>query len=119
MHEAISRGTGGREWLRGAEITRRLLRHSDVELVRVVSADHIGELVGDAHLSLEGATDLRFEKLTPSEAAEGVDVVFLALPRGISAKEMPSLLETGARIIDMSGDFRLKSAVAYERYYEL
>jgi N-acetyl-gamma-glutamyl-phosphate/LysW-gamma-L-alpha-aminoadipyl-6-phosphate reductase len=103
----------------GAEIIRRLLRHPDVELVRVASADHIGELVGDAHLSLEGATDLRFEKLSAREAAVGVDVVFLALPRGVSAKEMPLLLGSGARIIDMSGDFRLKSAASYQRYYEL
>jgi N-acetyl-gamma-glutamyl-phosphate reductase len=103
----------------GAEIIRRLLRHPDVELVRVVAADHIGERVGDTHLALEGATDLRFEKLDPREAAEGMDVVFLALPRGISAKEMPGLIATGARIIDMSGDFRLKSAASYERYYEL
>ncbi len=103
----------------GAEITRRLLRHPDVELVRVASVDHIGELVGDVHLSLEGATDLRFEKLAPREAAAGVDVVFLALPRGVSAQQMPVLLESGARIIDMSGDFRLKSAASYLRYYEL
>ena len=98
---------------------RRMLRHPDVELVRVASADHIGQLVGEAHLSLEGATKLRFEKLSAREAAEGVDVVMLALPRGVSAAEMPALLETGARIIDMSGDFRLKSAASYQRYYEL
>jgi len=103
----------------GAEIVRRLLGHPHVELVRVVAADHVGELVGDAHLSLEGATDLRFEKLAPAEAAQGVDIAFLALPRGVSAKEMPAILETGARVIDMSGDFRLKSAASYERYYEL
>src|SRR3954470_3721810 len=92
----------------GAEIIRRMLRHPDVELVRVASADHIGQLVGEAHLSLEGATKLRFEKLSAREAAEGVDVIMLALPRGVSAAEMPALLETGVRIIDMSGDFRLK-----------
>jgi N-acetyl-gamma-glutamyl-phosphate reductase len=103
----------------GAEIIRRLLRHPEVELVRVVSADHIGEGVGDAHHSLEGATSLRFEKLAPGEAARGVDVVFLALPRGVSAREMPEIAASGARIIDMSGDFRLKSAASYERYYEL
>jgi N-acetyl-gamma-glutamyl-phosphate reductase len=103
----------------GAEIIRRLLRHPDVELVRVASADHIGELVGDTHLALEGATDLKFEKLAAREAAEGMDVVFLALPRGVSAKEMPAIVATGARVIDMSGDFRLKSAASYEHYYEL
>jgi len=103
----------------GAEIIRRMLRHPDVELVRVASADHIGQLVGEAHLSLEGATKLRFEKLSARETVEGVDVVILALPRGVSAAEMPALLETGTRIIDMSGDFRLKSAASYQRYYEL
>jgi N-acetyl-gamma-glutamyl-phosphate reductase len=103
----------------GAEIIRRLVRHPDVELVRAVAADHTGEPASDTHLALEGATDLKFEKLAPRDAAEGMDVVFLALPRGISAKEMPGIIATGARIIDMSGDFRLKSAASYERYYEL
>ena len=85
----------------GAEMARRLLLHPDVELVRVASIDHVGEPVAAVHPNLEGATDLKFEKLAPREAAEGMDIAFLALPRGISGKEMPGLLETGARIIDM------------------
>jgi N-acetyl-gamma-glutamyl-phosphate reductase len=101
----------------GAEIIRRLLHHPDVELLRVASVDFIDQPVADAHPTLEGATDLRFEKLSPAEVAFGVDVVLLGLPHRVSASVVPKLAETGVRIIDLSGDFRLRSAASYERYY--
>src|SRR5256885_16717227 len=101
----------------GAEIIRRLLLHPDVELVRVASVDFVGERLSDAHPTLEGATDLRFEKLPAEEVARGVDVVLLGLPHRVSAIEAPKLVATGVRIVDLSGDFRLKSAASYERYY--
>ncbi len=100
-----------------AEIIRRLLIHPDVELVRVASIDLVGEPLSAAHPNLEGLTDLRFEKLPPEEAAAGVDVVFLGLPHKVSATAVPAILPTGARVIDLSGDFRLKSAAEYERFY--
>ncbi|HEX8910479.1 MAG TPA: N-acetyl-gamma-glutamyl-phosphate reductase [Anaeromyxobacteraceae bacterium] len=101
----------------GAELIRRLLVHPDVELARVASVDHVGQPLAAAHLSLEGATDLVFEDLAPARAAEGMDVVLLGLPHKVSARQVPELLATGARIVDMSGDFRLRDAAAYERYY--
>jgi len=96
---------------------RRLLLHPEVELVRVASVDHVGEPLGAAHPNLEGRTALRFEKLAPAEAAAGCDVVLLGLPHRVSATVMPELLATSAKIVDMSGDFRLASAAAYARYY--
>jgi LysW-gamma-L-alpha-aminoadipyl-6-phosphate/LysW-L-glutamyl-5-phosphate reductase len=99
------------------EIIRRLLVHPDVELVRVASIDYVGDLLSAAHPNLEGRTDLRFEKLSPEDAAAGVDVVFLGLPHKVSAGTVPRILGSGARIIDLSGDFRLKDASAYEKYY--
>ena len=68
--------------------------------------------MSDAHPTLEGATDLRFEKLPAEEVARGVDVVLLGLPHRVSAIEAPKLVATGVRIVDLSGDFRLKSATA-------
>jgi N-acetyl-gamma-glutamyl-phosphate/LysW-gamma-L-alpha-aminoadipyl-6-phosphate reductase len=100
-----------------AEIIRRLLVHPQVELVRVASIDYVGEPLSAAHPNLEGLTDLTFEKLTPAEAAAGMDVVFLGLPHKVSAGAVPGILGKGARIIDLSGDFRLKDAAAYEKYY--
>jgi LysW-gamma-L-alpha-aminoadipyl-6-phosphate/LysW-L-glutamyl-5-phosphate reductase len=101
----------------GAEIIRRLLIHPQVELVRVASIDHVGELLGAVHLPLAGRTALRFENLAPREAAAGCDVVLMGLPHRVSAEKAAEVLETGARVVDMSGDFRLRDPEAYARYY--
>src|SRR5262245_19116390 len=101
----------------GAELIRRLLLHPDVELVRVASVDFVGERLSDTHPSLEEAIDLRFEKLTAEEDASGVDDVLLGLPHRVSAVEAPKIVRSEVRIVDLSGDFRLKSAALYERYY--
>ena len=101
----------------GAELIRRLLLHPEVELVKVASVDFVGDLLAAAHPHLEGQSSLRFEDLAPEVAAEGMDVVLLGLPHKVSAHKVPLIMKSGARIVDLSGDFRLKSAAAYERYY--
>src|SRR5512135_1401707 len=101
----------------GAEMARRLLMHPDVELVRVASIDHVGEPLGAVHPNLEGATDLVFEDLPPAEAAKGCDVALLALPHKVTASKVPELIAAGVKIVDMSGDFRLRDAATYEKHY--
>jgi N-acetyl-gamma-glutamyl-phosphate reductase len=102
----------------GGEIIRRLLLHPDVELVRVAAIDHVGAPLGSAHPNLEGLTDLVFENVPPEEAARGADVVLLGLPHTVAASFVKRLRDAGVpRIVDLSGDFRLKDVAAYERYY--
>ena len=102
----------------GAELIRRLLLHPEVTLERVASVDYVGELRAAAHPHLEGMSTLRFEKLTPAEAASGMDVVLLGLPHSVAAHTVPEIISaTDARIVDLSGDFRLQDPLAYERYY--
>jgi LysW-gamma-L-alpha-aminoadipyl-6-phosphate/LysW-L-glutamyl-5-phosphate reductase len=101
----------------GAEMARRLLMHPDVELVRVASIDHVGEPLGAVHPNLDGATDLKFEDLPPAEAARGCDVALLALPHKVTAAKVPELIAAGVKIVDMSGDFRLRDAATYEKFY--
>jgi N-acetyl-gamma-glutamyl-phosphate reductase len=102
----------------GAEMARRLLVHPDVELVRVASIDHVGEPLGAVHPNLEGATDLVFEDISPAEAAKGCDVALLGLPHKVTAAKVPELIALGVKIVDMSGDFRLRDLAAYEKYYD-
>jgi N-acetyl-gamma-glutamyl-phosphate reductase common form len=101
----------------GAEMIRRLLIHPDVELVRVVAVDHVGETLGAVHPPLTGRSTLRFENLPPAEAVRGADVALLGLPHKVSAQHAPGILAAGVKVVDMSGDFRLRDAAAYERYY--
>ncbi|MBI2374578.1 MAG: N-acetyl-gamma-glutamyl-phosphate reductase [Deltaproteobacteria bacterium] len=101
----------------GGEIIRRLLIHPDVDLVRVASIDFVGEPVAAAHPNLEGQTHLTFENLSAKEAAEGVDVVLLGLPHKVAAHKVAEIIDAGPRIVDLSGDFRLRDISAYEKYY--
>jgi N-acetyl-gamma-glutamyl-phosphate reductase len=48
--------------------------------------------------------------------AEAADVAFCALPHGVSATVAPALLDRGARVIDLAGDFRLP-ATSYPDWY--
>ena len=110
---AVIGGTG----YGGAEMIRRLLIHPDVELVRVVAVDHVGEPLGAVHPPLTGRSALVFENIPPAEAAKGCDVALLGLPHKVSAHHAPAILAAGAKVVDMSGDFRLRDAAAYARYY--
>jgi LysW-gamma-L-alpha-aminoadipyl-6-phosphate/LysW-L-glutamyl-5-phosphate reductase len=102
----------------GAEMIRRLLIHPDVELVRVASIDFVGEPLAAADPALEGVTDLVFEGIPPAEAARDVDVVLLGLPHTVAASKVPELAAIdGLKVVDMSGDFRLKDVASYERWY--
>jgi N-acetyl-gamma-glutamyl-phosphate reductase len=65
----------------------------------------------------DGPDQFEFEKLSPAGRRAGCDIVLLGLPHKVSAEVGAALLPTGVKIVDMSGDFRLRDAAAYERYY--
>jgi N-acetyl-gamma-glutamyl-phosphate/LysW-gamma-L-alpha-aminoadipyl-6-phosphate reductase len=115
IRAAIIGGTG----YGGAEILRHLLRHPQVSVARITAADNIGKPVGEVHLNLLGQTDLVFEELPAKEAVRGCDIAFMALPHRVSAKVAMELFETGVRIVDLSGDFRLRDPAAYRRDYHV
>src|SRR5216683_2532372 len=101
----------------GAELLRRLLFHPNVEVARVTAADNIGKRIGEVHLNLEGLSDLRFEQMSPTEAVAEMDVAFLAMPHRTTARVVSEILPSGVRIVDLSGDFRLRDPARYAAYY--
>jgi N-acetyl-gamma-glutamyl-phosphate reductase len=48
---------------------------------------------------------------------EGLSAVFLATPPEVSMELTPALLDAGAKVIDLSGAFRLRNAATYKRWY--
>lgn len=109
---AVVGGTG----YGGAELIRLLLGHPSVALTRVSSIDQIGQRLEDVHLSLHD-TELTFEEIPLEEVARGVDVVFLGLPHKVPAKMAPQIESLACKVIDLSGDFRLRDANDYAKYY--
>lgn len=49
--------------------------------------------------------------------SEGLELVFLATPPGVSIDITPDILATGAKVVDLSGAFRLGSAEEYSKWY--
>jgi len=101
----------------GAELLRILLFHPDVEIKLVTANEHARKAVSDVHRNLHGLTDLTFTT-APEDVASlnDLDCVFLALPHG-QALEIVPRLPAHVRVIDLSGDFRLRDAREFAENY--
>ena len=104
----------------GEELVRLLLSHPRAELVAVTSRQQAGQTVAQVFpkfASHPRARALRFVEPNAEVLATQAEVVFLALPHGVAAEFAVPLLNGGARVIDLSADFRLKSAATYKEFY--
>lgn len=101
----------------GAELLRRLLSHPHFEILRVCATDHVGMPVSSAHPHLEGLSELRFENPPIESAIAGADVVLMGLPHDVSVKLVRAVQDPKVRILDLSGAFRLRDLVHYQRFY--
>ncbi len=95
----------------GAELVRLLTRHPNVEIVGLVGRGRSREPIGGTHIHLD-RTGLHVDATVPD-----ADAVFLALPHGAAAEIVPELAATGAAIIDLGPDFRLRDPADYPRWY--
>jgi len=102
----------------GVELLRLLARHPHCEVTSITSRSEVGREVAELFPNLRGHFNLRFE--APDEAdLEGADLVFFATPNGIAMGQAPALLEAGARVIDLSADFRIRDPGLWEHWYGL
>ena len=104
----------------GEELVRLLLRHPRAELVAVTSRQYAGKTLAEVfpRAGLHSiAKTLRFSEPAPEKIAELAEIVFLALPHGVAVEFAGPLLQAGARVIDLSADFRIKDAETYREFY--
>ncbi len=98
----------------GGELARLLLFHPQVEVTQIASSSYAGHYLHSVHPNLRKLSALRFchpDDLTPC------DLVLLCLPHGVSAGQLARYQQIAPRIIDLSADFRLRSANLYEHWY--
>ncbi|MDR0471926.1 MAG: N-acetyl-gamma-glutamyl-phosphate reductase [Nitrososphaerota archaeon] len=101
----------------GSELLRLLLMHPQVEITIVTSRQYAGEFVFNIHPNLRGLTQLKFVPQDLAELQKNCDLIFTATPHGGSQTLVPTLLDAGLKVIDMSADFRLKNPLDYQTYY--
>jgi N-acetyl-gamma-glutamyl-phosphate reductase len=104
----------------GMELLRILLSHPAVELTAVTSRAQAGKRLDEVfpRFTKAKSADLVFSQPDPdSIASSGAEVAFLALPHGVAAEIARALLERNIKVIDLSADFRLRSAAIFEEFY--
>ncbi len=103
----------------GQELVRLLLRHPQVAIACFTSRQYAGRPVTDVFPKFRGLVDAVFvEPKIADIVASGAQAAFLALPHGVAAEYAVPLLEKGIKVLDLSADFRLKSAAVYKDFYE-
>ena len=98
----------------GGELLRMLLNHPEVEITDITSRQYDGVPAHKIHPHIRDS-GLVFKNKAPDEL--DADVVFTATPHGASMKIVPKILETGAKVVDLSGDYRYRDTEVYEKWY--
>jgi len=99
------------------ELIRILLNHPGVSINLATSRSGDAPTVAEMHPSLRGRINLKSEPFDADRVALVASVAFLGLPHTASLAVTPALRERGVRVIDLSADYRLKSAATYAEWY--
>lgn len=102
----------------GAELVRLLSGHPGVTLSVITSRQFAGARFSDVYPAMKGVVDTACEAYRPERFADGIDLVFLALPHEVPMSMVPALLEQGVRVVDLSADFRFDDPALYESVYQ-
>jgi N-acetyl-gamma-glutamyl-phosphate reductase len=114
----VKAGIVGGTGYTGVELLRLLAQHPDVELKAITSRKEAGTAVSAIFPNLRRRVDLAFTEPKPN-ALRGCDVVFFATPNGVAMQEAPQLLDQGARVIDLSADYRIRDVAEWQRWYKM
>ncbi|MGL4852170.1 MAG: N-acetyl-gamma-glutamyl-phosphate reductase [Phocaeicola sp.] len=98
---------GGAGYTAG-ELIRLLINHPDVIIEFINSTSNAGNKITDVHSGLYGETDLVFTNELPLDT---IDLLFFCTAHGDTKKFIDShTLPTDLKVIDLSTDYRIKSA---------
>ena len=110
-------GVYGASGFAGAELLRLAAGHPNFDVVMATASTQAGGRVAELYPSLAASySDLVLQGADPA-AADGLDVVFLALPHGASQDLVPDLRKRAGLIVDLAADFRLSDPELYPRWY--
>jgi len=101
----------------GVEVLQILAKHRGVKVEKVFANSSTGKRVEEVFPRLASRISATYEPYS-TDAACTSDIVFIALPSGEAMNIVPDLLAKGKRVIDLGGDFRLRNAAEYERFYK-
>ncbi len=104
----------------GIELLRLLNKHPEVEVKHLISHGNVGKKLIDVYPQFSGSKyeNYELEDYLDVQLSDS-DIVFTALPHGISQEMVADIYKQGVRIIDMSGDYRYKDIDIYQTWYNI
>ncbi len=102
----------------GAELCRILCNHKHIEITAATSRQYAGQKLSEIFPHLREKTNVVCENTPIEKLLEKADVFFTAVPHKAAMDLVPSLLEAGKKVIDLSADFRIKDPEIYEEWYQ-
>ncbi|MCC0665918.1 N-acetyl-gamma-glutamyl-phosphate reductase [Clostridioides sp. ZZV15-6597] len=99
----------------GVEVLRLLINHEEVEVTAIGSNSYIGKNIVDVYLSIGYENSMVC--IENEKVIDMCDVVFTALPHGVSEKFAIKAIESKKKVIDLGADFRIKDEEIYSEWY--
>ena len=115
----INVGIIGSTGYSGTELIRILSNHPEVNISILVSKNFEGKNISDVYPHFTNLIDIDCSILDTLEISQKCDLVFTALPHGISLEIVAELINYGLKVIDLSGDYRYKSSDIYKEWYKI
>ena len=113
----INVGIIGSTGYAGGELARLLLQREDIKIKWFGSKSYIGRKYSEVFPNVFQITDEKCMDDNIEELAEQADVIFMATPQGLSSSLLNEDILNKTRIIDLSGDYRIKDVKVYEKWY--
>ncbi|MFB6127298.1 MAG: N-acetyl-gamma-glutamyl-phosphate reductase [Halolamina sp.] len=113
-HATYTATVVGASGFAGGELCRLLADHPNVELEAVTSRQYENRSLGAVHPNLRD-TDLRF---SDPATLPSTDLLFAATPHGVSMERIDAFRDAADTVVDLSADFRLPEADAYDEWYD-
>lgn len=114
---SIKVGIIGSTGYAGEFLVRILSKHPEVEITYLSSAHSAGKKLSNVLPALAGIADYPLQKEDIERISQSCECVFIAKKSVESMKYAPMLLKQGIKVIDIGGEFRLKDARQYEKWY--
>ncbi|GAB6086637.1 N-acetyl-gamma-glutamyl-phosphate reductase [Alkaliphilus crotonatoxidans] len=103
----------------GGELVRLLTNHPEVEISFLDSRTYLDMDFSRVYPNLRKKLEKRCISVNIEDPGQfdEIDVLFCALPHGLSQKAVMAGMRRGIKVIDLSADFRINDSKIYEEWY--